>query len=116
MAAIWALKTKYIYDISKKNGSWLTLFYETLLSDFVSQTEVLQRFLNIQFNETAFRYKDKPSASSISKHQPIREEMQIKKWKTILSGNQIKRILNIVEKFGVELYDTDLMPHSEIKK
>lgn len=116
LAAIWALKTKFILDSSVNHDNWLTLFYENLLTDFEEQIDLIQNFLNVQIKETAFIFKSKPSASSISKRHPICEEAQIGKWKTILSKNQIKMILKMVENFGVELYDEELMPHIKSTK
>lgn len=115
LAAIWSIKTKYVLENTDKHSSWLTLYYETLVSDYVNQIDRIQKFLNVHFAKTVLSNKNKPSYSSSNKSQPISEEFQLRKWKTILSEKQINMILGIVEKFDIELYDEYLMPHINSK-
>lgn len=111
LAALWAIKTKYVLENTDKHSRWLTLHYETLISDYINQIDRIQKFLKVQFAETVLSNKNKPSYSSINKRQPICEALQLRKWKTVLSESQINLIMGTVEKFGIELYDTNLMPH-----
>lgn len=111
LSALWSIKTKYIMDAPLEQSNWLTIYYEKLLTDFKVQMGLIQKYLDVLIKESSYQNKDKPSESSVRKGQLIHTASQIGKWKSILSRNQIERILNIVNKFGIELYDDELMPH-----
>ncbi|MCK5470859.1 MAG: sulfotransferase domain-containing protein, partial [Cyclobacteriaceae bacterium] len=110
LAAIWALKTKYICDIEIHDNKSMTIFYEELVSNFNLQIKNINNHLNSKLGDNVRSSRDKPSASTPNRNHLKSGERQLSKWKTNLSEGQIYKILKVVEKFGVELYDTDLMP------
>ena len=113
LAAIWALKTKYICENSDSKNNLLTIFYEELVNDFNSQIEKINKHVNFNLSNKAFALKSKPS-SSITHRNHLRSGInQLDKWKTTLKYHQINKILKIVEKFEIELYDESLMPYNK---
>jgi len=116
LAAIWALKTKYICESSIDENKWLTIFYEELISNFNEQIEKIGNHLNTHLPDTVFKIKNKPSTSTPNRNHLRIGERQLSKWETILSEDQINKILKIVEKFGIELYDSAQMPHTKKSK
>ena len=84
-----------------------------MLSDFNLQIEKIGNHLNTHLPDTVRNLIDKPSASTPNRNHLETGERQLSKWKTSLSENQINKILKVVEKFGVELYDSTLMPYTK---
>lgn len=113
LAAIWALKTKHVCN-QTSNDKCLTLYYEELMMNFNEQIKKINTHLNSKIAENARNRKDKPSTSIPGKNHLKSGQRQLSKWKSTLNEDQVNKILNVVEKFGIELYDTDLMPHTKI--
>ncbi len=109
LAAIWSLKTKSIHKTITHGKQDIFIFYEDLLSDYATQIGKIQQFLNLRFKDDIFKMELRPSSSANLKH-PINHDQQLKKWKSQLSNQQINRILKIVERFKIELYDDSIMP------
>lgn len=107
LAAIWAIKTRYILD--HKNADSLHLYYENLLTDFGNSLKEIKDHLDIDF-ELNDKDISNPSSSTPKKNHLLKSNEQLKKWNVTLDKNQIYRILKITELFRIEIYDENPLP------
>jgi len=108
LAAIWAIKTKYILDSTIEGNKSIQIFYEDLLMDFPTVKKYVEDHL--RFGQIQLSPVSSPSSSTPNGSHLLQGEKQLLKWKKYLSIKQIKSILNIVDLFEVELYDDSPYP------
>ncbi len=109
LAAIWAIKTKYITEQPPPQMDCLTLYYEDLIVDFANQIEKINLHFQIKLPESIYQQKEKPNTSTQT--QALNGEQQLVKWKSILSNRQINSIMWVVDAFDVPIYGPELMPN-----
>jgi hypothetical protein len=106
LAAAWCLDN-YVPLYFLDSHKWNMIVYEKLVTD--GEPELRKLFGEIgeeDSSDFAVTQLKKPSMLTIEKdpNTVLRSDIQLSKWKKSLSKEQIKRILNIVEDFGLNFY------------
>jgi len=110
LAFTWALGFKHT-SLHPDNGKkWLTVSYEGLLNNFQHEfTRIIERF---SFDLSGFTI-DRKKLSKSTKSNSIKyfkNNDQLSAWKSELTGKQISVILNVLEKFEIDIYSEQLEP------
>ncbi len=116
LAAIWSVKTKYLHEFSRKNKQILPVFYEDLLINFNEEIDRITNFTGHILQDSVYGYYKKPSSSALKNRSHEFGAKQLTKWKKTLTENQANKILKIVEKFEIDLYNGDFLPHKNPSK
>jgi len=110
-AFLWSLRIKETFckDINKNN--YITVAYESLIANYPNEISRIFNYLDKQPPQKAFEHFDIPSKSSEKyAFSKIGKSIQLKTWQEYLTKTQIKNILNIVEKFEIDIYSSALEP------
>lgn len=110
LALIWSMGFANTAMRCENNKRWLTISYEGLLSDYAKEmNRISSRFLfDVSYLENNNK---KPSKSTKSNSlQSIKKGQQLSSWKKELSKKQISIILNVLEKFEIDIYSEKLTP------
>ncbi len=110
LAAIWALKTKYISQNLPDDAEHMTVYYEHLLMNYRNTIEKIGNFAHADSKLLNLDLHKKASSSIPSRGHLLDGEQQLNKWRKYLSKSKINKILNIVSQFDIEFYNSDLMP------
>jgi len=110
LATIWAIKTKYISQSLPESAEHISIFYEHLLMNYNSTIEKIGNFVHADPTLLNLDIHKKASSSIPSRGHLLDGEQQLQKWRKHLSNSQINKILNIVKRFDIEFYNSDLMP------
>ena len=110
LAAIWSIKTKYLMDSQLDVKDSTCIFYEHLLMNSHDTVKKIGKFLNDDALHENPDMLNNASSSIPSKNHLLNGHQQLEKWRNHLDESQIEKILNIVRKFNIDLYDHDLMP------
>jgi hypothetical protein len=110
LATLWALNFRHTAMQHENNKSWLTISYEGLLLNFDYEIDRIDNRFSLGLNRLAMDHR-KPSRSACAglfgKHET---QAQLDSWKKRLSQKQISAILNVLEKFEIEIYNIDSEP------
>ena len=112
LTAIWCLDN-YIPLSLPKPYPWITIAYEKLVKE--EKNEVIRLFNNIgekNIPQSVIRRLKEPSMLTLGSDRNLISDAdkQLSKWKKMLSEKQVKRILNIVNNFGLDFYNEDIEP------
>ncbi len=110
------MKTKYLYGYPKENKQILPVYYEDLLIDFKEEINRIFNFIGYELPGSVYEQYKKPSSSTLKNTSQKYGAKQLTKWKKTLKEYQVSKILKIVEKFGIDLYNGDFMPHKNLPK
>ena len=94
-----------------KQNNWIFCTYEGLVTDPEAEAERILSGLNIRqtmFNRKAIHkvsQVSRPDSAIANQRDPLTE------WQRQLSVDEIKTILDLVQTFGISLYDDDPLPH-----
>ena len=104
----WCLHNKYVIEHSKNNKNWITITYEEMV---MQPKETLARILKSWQIKKDLKYINfqKKSFTSIN-HEEYKKEERLTKWKTQFNEQQINRMLEILNFFEINLYNTSIMP------
>ena len=115
LAAIWALGIKETIYTDYNDIDWITVAYENLVVNFKFEINRIFKRLNIKVPDSIWQYQYKPSGSSTGKSiMDIKDGNLLNSWKQRLSKEEIKKILQIVEKFEIDVYSTSEEPNYKI--
>jgi hypothetical protein len=110
LAFIWALgfeNTAMRQDISQQ---WHTISYEGLFNNFNYEiNRINQRYL-YNLNSNSIDRKIPSKSTKENSLDNLKTSMQLSSWKKELSKNQIQTILNVLEKFEIDIYTEKLEP------
>ena len=106
LAAAWCLDN-YVPLYHSDSNNWNMIFYEKLVTD--GETELRKLFCEIGEEDSAdlaINQLRKPSILTVEKELEtvLSPDIQLSKWKKSLSKDKIKRILSVVEDFGLDFY------------
>ena len=112
LAVAWCLDN-YVPLYYSDPQKWNMIIYEKLVTD--GETELRKLFTEIGESdsaEMAINQLKKPSMLTLEKDPEtvLSTNIQLSKWKKKLSKDQIKRILSIVEDFGLDFYTEENEP------
>ena len=111
LAFIWCVNAMTTIAHPLNNKAWCTVSYEHLVSDFEAETDRLFRWLHLDKPAGLTDIKDQPSQfTQAYAMESLGSEEQLTSWQTRLSSSQIKRILAVLEYFGIEAYSQDPLP------
>jgi len=115
LAAMWAMSTLHIVGHPKNNVRWNTIAYEQLYDQPEETLENLFDRIGIKTPERILDLVKDPSKTTIrSSLESLKDKSQLDKWRRGLSNDQVSRISNILEEFGVDYYSmTDNFPDKE---
>lgn len=104
----WCLHNKYVIEHSKNNKNWITITYEEMV---MQPEETLARILKSWQIKKNLKYINfqKKSFTSIN-HEEYKKEERLTKWKAQFNEHQINRMLEILNFFEINLYNTSIMP------
>ena len=110
-ALMWAIENfiplKWI-----SNRPWFLITYEEL---FINRTQLLKKlfqYLGYKYSKKIEKESYKLSSTAAVKDKiEIEKKLILSKWQHELSNEEIKDILDIIEKFEVSLYNSDIIPH-----
>jgi len=110
-AIMWAIENfiplKWI-----PNRPWFLITYEEF---FINRTQLLKKlfqYLGYKYSKKIEKESYKPSSTAAAKDKiEIEQKLTLSKWQHELSKQEIKDILDIIEKFEVSLYNSDIIPH-----
>ncbi len=110
LALIWALGFRHTAMHPLNNKRWLTIAYERLVTDFDHEIRRIEQRFGLMFNDPD-AVRDRPS-KSIKEHSLIRlrSENPLGAWQKDLSQKQISDILNVLEKFEIDIYSANIAP------
>lgn len=110
LAFIWALGFRNTVMTESNNKKWLTLSYERLVKDFKSEIDRINQRFSYNISERLINDK-KPSKSATKRSLSyLNTDEQLSSWKKELSNFQIKIILDVLEKFEIDIYSERLEP------
>lgn len=115
MAAIWCLCNGIPLNHSENNKRWITITYESLLSDPESQFRRIEQRWNVAFPDSVYQNVTKPSTSTVA-GSPVefgKKTEQLRYWKKHLTDKQIENILGTLEYFNIRLYNYSEYPQIE---
>ena len=112
LAVAWCLDN-YVPLFYLDSHKWNMIIYEKLVTD--GETELRKLFREIGEEDSAdlaINQLNKPSMLTVEKELKTvpSTDIQLSKWKKSLSNDQIKRILKIVEDFGLNFYTDSIEP------
>ncbi len=115
LAFIWSLKVRESLYAKRNINNRLIVAYETLLTDFFEETQRIFKWIGKDVPDKITELQFKPSVSTKSHSlKRIKTKQQLTAWKNDLSQKQINKILNIVEKFEIDIYSDDPEPNYDI--
>lgn len=118
LAATWALTTIYPIENPSNDLKWITLSYESLVTNYEQEIDRIFSRLDINTPKKIMEVANKPSfTTKFNSADNINMGGQLSHWTKSLSKSQIANILHIVKEFGIDFYDDSLEPdYSKIYK
>jgi len=115
LAFMWSIKIKEALFQKNYKNDWLNVAYESLVTNFENETQRIFKWIDKDLPEKLTDLQFKPSISTkFHSIERIKTNQQLKAWENDLSKKQIKEILNIVEKFEIDIYSTAPEPDYDI--
>jgi hypothetical protein len=109
-AAIWAIQT--LVPILQFADTFLNLvFYEDLCTNPEEEIPRIFKSISQTYHEDIYQRLDQPSRTVKGTSAVMRGEDKVRRWQEFLTPGQIRSILSIVEKFGLDcLYGNSFTP------
>jgi hypothetical protein len=111
LTAIWCLNNAYPLQHPGNDRDWTTITYEELVLRTEDTLSKVFNAWNMPIPTQALDMARSPSRTTRSGSPVNDPEAILSGWRNKLSSDQQERILAIVKRAGVDLYDRDLMPH-----
>ncbi|WKK86754.2 sulfotransferase domain-containing protein [Marivirga arenosa] len=111
LAATWCLCNQIPLSHPDNNKRWITVTYESLVTDGIYQLKRIEDRWGITLPDSAYDKLNKASATTI-KGSPIMDGKgsQLSHWKYNLSDRDIEEIMMVLDYFGIELYNQSPLP------
>jgi hypothetical protein len=112
LAFLWAISTAIPlqhFDAS----SWHLLPYEHLVAEGRTAIDTLFSFLGESTPSAAYEHLNTPSMTASEDSSVVKRESPLKTWHRRLTDEQVDRILQVVDRIGVDVYDRSLMPNAD---
>ncbi len=111
LAFWWSVKMKETLKHRQQQNKGLIIAYEGMLLSFEKEMRRLFDRIKKDPPDHLAALKFKPSASTDARSVArIKENVQLSGWKEELSQIQIRKILGVVEKFGIDVYGPEPEP------
>lgn len=107
LAAIWAITVKHLVTDPINNKKWLTLKYESILTDPTKHiNKIKEAYPDFIWSKNKIN-PETPSRTTLDKNlkNHMLKGTQLLKWKEELTQSQIANVLAVVKDFEVDLYD-----------
>jgi hypothetical protein len=111
LAAIWCLNNAYPLLHAGNDRDWTTITYEEMVLRTEDTLAKVFREWKMPIPAQALEIARRPSRSTRSGSPVDDPEALLSGWRKKLSMDQQERIINLVKRVGVDLYDLELMPH-----
>jgi hypothetical protein len=101
--ALWCVNNMDIINHPWNGKKWITVYYEKMLIDPEKKLKRISRELNIKLkiDENILR---KPSRTDFFNEFQANASEQLSKWQHDLSSNDLKKIQDIFDHFGLKSY------------
>lgn len=112
LALSWCIDN-YIPLSSKYNELWYLVSYESLVVNGVKEVKKIFKALDLNEYESAIkRLKVSSFTSEVWSvdHSKVSINERLSNWKGKLTFDQTRKILNVVNAFGLDFYNNDLEP------
>lgn len=111
VAARWCLDNIIPLGHSGNNKSWITVFYENLITNPQEEVPHIFNSLSLELPRNIWDKVNVPSAMT-DRNSPLRQNKieQLSKWKNELSEKDIDSILDMLKKFEIKVYDDSIFP------
>ena len=110
LALIWALGFKNTAMHPYNGRRWLTVSYEGMLKDFHNELERIDERFSFKLQHLSIDHK-RPSKSTRNRSLGyLKTDEQLCSWQKELAGAQVKTILDVLEKFDIDIYTEALEP------
>ncbi|HET6724733.1 MAG TPA: sulfotransferase domain-containing protein [Gammaproteobacteria bacterium] len=108
--ANWCLCNQYLLRHGGNNKSWITVYYEHLLSEPRKEIKrIFERWrLKVPANISAQIRKPSKTTNRFTAVKGV--ERQLSKWRSYFDTDQIDRMMNVLRYFKVECYGLDTFP------
>lgn len=108
LATLWCLDN-YVPLHSTQKNRWLLVPYEKLMMEKSKSVKYIADMCGIVCSKQIIKHINKPSRVA---SPDLRSEtnQQLSKWKNQLSNEQIAKIINIVNAFGLDFYSNKITP------
>lgn len=113
LAAVWCLCNSIPLKYPKEEQRWITITYESLLTDPHASLHQIANRWNVQLPDAILQTIEQSSITTVS-GSPILSgstRKQLEYWKSSLSKKQISEVLEVVNYFGIDLYGSDVVPN-----
>lgn len=113
LAARWCLDHYFLFQHNAREGNghpWTLTSYERLLTEAEQELERILGGFGEEVPDQMRKQFDVPSSSAANSLETDRIQHQLSKWKEKLDPDQIGRVLQIVDDFGLDFYTDDLHP------
>lgn len=112
LATIWCLCNQVPLSHPDNNKRWITITYEALLLDLAGELKRIEKRWNVSMPQHLYESRQNASWTTIS-GSPILNgsvQEQLEYWKSRLTARQIEDIMRVVDYFGIDLYNSDVLP------
>lgn len=89
--------------------------YETLVRDPENELQRMEQHLGIQFPEATLQRIRYPSSTTMTDSNVIAGKDPLRTWESRLSPEEVQRILNVVGRFGIDIY-SDEDPYIDLQR
>jgi len=112
LAATWCLCNRVPLSHPDNNKRWITVTYESMLLDGPSEIDRIARRWNVSIPKGVYDKLQTASSTTVTGSPILQGSVreQLEYWKFSLTAGQIENIMSVVNYFGVDLYDSDVLP------
>ncbi len=110
LALIWALGFKNTAMHRENNERWLTVSYEGLVRDHLKELERIDHRFQLGLGDLSIDHKKPSKSTKLHSLRYLGNNEQITSWKNQLTKKQIAVILEVIEKFEIDIYTEDPEP------
>jgi hypothetical protein len=110
LALIWCIDHAYLLGHPLNDVAWTTITYEELLLRTGDTLAKVFAPWGMAPPANAIAKARQPSRTTVPGSRPHDPDAQLSAWRTSLKDGQQERILAMVQRFGIELYDRDVLP------
>ena len=109
-AAYWCIDHKHLLEHPENDRAWTTITYEEMILRPEATLNKVFHAWGIPVPNAALDRLRQPSSTTLAGSRVRDPKEQLRQWRTKLDDQQIGRILGIVDRFGIDLYDHTEMP------
>jgi hypothetical protein len=110
LVATWCLTNLVQLRNARNDKNWITVYYEHLLAN--PQREIHRIFdrWRLPIPDDIFSRVGKPSEKTMEASFEQGKAKQLAKWKSFFNEGQLKKMMAVLDHFGVEQYGMDVFP------